>query len=310
MTSPSIQTAIAQARAAAVAVTPGQGEIVPFGRPISLMDNLVGSFAVDTWLKVKPYGMTIGKDTTTLFDKLPFRIDLSTVVYCRRIRYGNPAEYRTTYDGLHDFRGGHWTDTVARARSIDPKCQGDYRSADIPLIAAEDIVAKDGTVLDGLEGWLSHRPSEPKEPQCHIAWTAAELRALVLEQMRQEAEEPSDLAWPVFLHLTPMPTFWRWNPSMPPWLSGRSGYASSGSILDRRLGPMPWTGCRPTGCASNATTNLTRWSIGSPTLSARRRTAWPGHYSRDADLSRKMTAVAERMDVAENKRRSEVVKPT
>lgn len=34
------------------------------------------------------------------------------------------------------------------------------------------------------------------------------------------------------------------------------------------------------------------------------------HYSRDADLSRKMTAVAERMDVAENKRRSEVVKPT
>jgi hypothetical protein len=69
MTSTSIQTAIAQAQAAADAVTPGQGQIVPFGRPISLMDNLVGSFAVDTWLKVKPYGMTIGKDTTTLFDQ-------------------------------------------------------------------------------------------------------------------------------------------------------------------------------------------------------------------------------------------------
>jgi hypothetical protein len=145
MTSPSIQTAIAQAQAAADAITPGQGQIVPFGRPISLMDNLVGSFAVDTWLKVKPYGMTIGKDTTTLFDKLPFRIDLSTVVYCRRVRYGNPAEYRTTYDGVSDVRGGLWADTVDRACSIDPKCQGDYRSADIPLIAAEDIVAKDGT---------------------------------------------------------------------------------------------------------------------------------------------------------------------
>jgi hypothetical protein len=88
MTSTSIQHAIAQAQAAADALTPGQGQIVPFGRPISLMDNLVGSFAVNTWLKVKPYGMTIGKDTTTLFDKLPFRIDLSTVVYCRRLRYG------------------------------------------------------------------------------------------------------------------------------------------------------------------------------------------------------------------------------
>jgi hypothetical protein len=43
--------------------------------------------------------------------------------------------------------------------------------------------------LDGLEGWLSHRLSEPREPQCHIAWTAAELRELMLEQMRKEAEE-------------------------------------------------------------------------------------------------------------------------
>jgi hypothetical protein len=73
MTSTSIQHAIAQAQAASDAVTPDQGQIVPFGRPISLMDNLVGSFAVAT------IGMTIGKDTTTLFDKLPFRIDLSTV---------------------------------------------------------------------------------------------------------------------------------------------------------------------------------------------------------------------------------------
>ena len=160
MTSTSIQTAIAQARAAADAVTPGQGEIVPFGRPISLMDNLVGSFAVDTWLKVKPYGMTIGKDTTTLFDKLPFRIDLSTVVYCRRIRYGDPAEYRTTFDGVDDFRGGLWADTVARARAIDPKCRGDYRSADIPLIAAEDVVAKDGTVLAERQvGKLGYAPA-------------------------------------------------------------------------------------------------------------------------------------------------------
>jgi DNA repair protein SbcC/Rad50 len=43
--------------------------------------------------------------------------------------------------------------------------------------------------LDGLEGWLSHRQSEPKAPECDVAWAAAELRELMLEQMRREAEE-------------------------------------------------------------------------------------------------------------------------
>jgi hypothetical protein len=116
-------------------------------RQIGLIDNLAGSLAVDTWLKVKPYGMTIGKDTTTLFKKLPFEIDLATVQYCRRIRFGNPAEYRITYDGVNDSRGGLWAETAARAKAIDPKCQGDYRSADIALAATEDIVAENGTVL-------------------------------------------------------------------------------------------------------------------------------------------------------------------
>lgn len=159
MTVTPIQNDIARAQAAADTVAPGRSQIVPFGRPISLTDNLVGSFTVDTWLKVKPYGLTIGKDTTTLFDKLPFRIDLSNVVYCRRVRYGNPAEYRSTYDGVNDFRGGLWADTVARARSIDPKCQGDYRSADIPLIAAEDIVAKDGTILADQGSKIGYAPA-------------------------------------------------------------------------------------------------------------------------------------------------------
>jgi DNA repair protein SbcC/Rad50 len=43
--------------------------------------------------------------------------------------------------------------------------------------------------LDGLEGWLSHKLVEPRKPQCDIARTAAELRELMLKQMRIEAEE-------------------------------------------------------------------------------------------------------------------------
>jgi exonuclease SbcC len=42
--------------------------------------------------------------------------------------------------------------------------------------------------LDGLQGWLGHKLVEPRMPQCHIAWTAAELREFMVEQMRIEAE--------------------------------------------------------------------------------------------------------------------------
>jgi hypothetical protein len=144
----SIHDAINQARAAAGQLATAPGALITYTpRPISLMDNLAGPFAVDTWLKVKSYGMTIGKDTTTLFDQLTLHIDLAGVFYCRRVRYGNPVEYRTTYDGDTDARGGLWTDTLARARASDPRCQGDYRSADIAMIAIADIKARDATTV-------------------------------------------------------------------------------------------------------------------------------------------------------------------
>src|ERR687898_3061722 len=147
-----ISLATAEAQLATEPALPTPTQVVPYSlalppRHIGLMDNLAGSLAVDTWLKVKPYGMTIGKDTTTLFKKLTFEIDLATVQYCRRIRYGNPAEYRITYDGVNDSRGGLWAETAARAKAIDPKCQGDYRSADIALAATGDIVAENGALL-------------------------------------------------------------------------------------------------------------------------------------------------------------------
>ena len=56
------------------------------------------------------------------------------------------------------------------------------------LTAAVDQLQALQRELDGLEGWLSHRLSEPLKPQCQIAWTATELRLLMLEQMRKEAE--------------------------------------------------------------------------------------------------------------------------
>jgi DNA repair exonuclease SbcCD ATPase subunit len=43
--------------------------------------------------------------------------------------------------------------------------------------------------LDGIEGWLSHRLEEPQEPRCEIAWTAGELKARMLDQMQEDADE-------------------------------------------------------------------------------------------------------------------------
>lgn len=63
-----------------------------------------------------------------------------------------------------------------------------YRPS-VELATAVDQLQAFQRELDALEGWLSHRLSEPMEPQCQIGWTAAELRELMLEQMRQEADE-------------------------------------------------------------------------------------------------------------------------
>jgi DNA repair protein SbcC/Rad50 len=74
---------------------------------------------------------------------------------------------------------------VEPARPLEP---ANYRPSPELVVKVAQLQALQRE-LDGLEGWLSHRQSEPSTPQCHIARTATELRELMREQMRNEAEE-------------------------------------------------------------------------------------------------------------------------
>jgi hypothetical protein len=115
------------------------------GAPLGINDMLGGSLNVVAWLKVNELGLRIGTDNT-LFDELNVAIPMNEVAYCYSVRYGNPAVYEKTYDRVTNSRGGSWMDTLARAQRVDPKAS-EFRSADVPFYALEDIKNKKGEVL-------------------------------------------------------------------------------------------------------------------------------------------------------------------
>lgn len=116
------------------------------GAPLGFDDLAQGSLNVVSWLKVNEYGITIGGDKT-LFDGLDVAIPLNEIAYCFQVRFGNPAQYRKTYDRITESRTGQsWAEAVASAQKVDPRAY-EYRSADVPFYALDDITGKGGKVL-------------------------------------------------------------------------------------------------------------------------------------------------------------------
>lgn len=115
--------------------------------PFKFNDLSTGQLNVVTWLKIDKYGLHIGSDRST-FDELLVAVPLREVAYCQSVRFGNPAQYRKSYDGMTDSRGGSWAQTVMEAQKIDSRAT-EFRSADIPFYALEDIssTGKDAKVL-------------------------------------------------------------------------------------------------------------------------------------------------------------------
>lgn len=124
------------------------------GAPLSFDDLAVGSLDVNGWLKVTEFGLLIGEDKTP-FEEISVIIPMDEVAYCRAIRYGDPAKYDRSYDGVTNVRGGSWMDTILRAQKIDPKAS-EFRSADIPFIIYEELKNKKGEVLAKPEDRLGH----------------------------------------------------------------------------------------------------------------------------------------------------------
>jgi len=118
------------------------------GTPMSLEDSING-MAVDTFLKLKFEGIYVKEDATP-FTELKVRLRGSDIAYHKAVRFGNPATYRRSYDGVREARSGKpWAEVVAQAMAADPKCTGDYDAYDLPFTLTADMVSmlKPGTVL-------------------------------------------------------------------------------------------------------------------------------------------------------------------
>ena len=166
MASTSVQDAIKQAReaaaeAAAQAVVehePQTNQVAAYNPPsapasyaapsMDTMGMSTGiSRVVEDWLKVNEYGITFGADRT-LFQNVKIKIDMTEgagFFVKHSIKFGNPAQYFSSYDGTTCDRGGLWTDAVVKAQRADPKASP-FAAADIIMILAEDIKLKDKTL--------------------------------------------------------------------------------------------------------------------------------------------------------------------
>jgi hypothetical protein len=155
-----INAAIAAAKAAAeqaplpgstqmVAANNNAPTIVTPGRPVKLGELIASAgMQVDAFLKVDKAGFLIGKDTNTFFDEVAVEFKLNSIKPFYGCRYGDPAKYLKSNDRITDARTKRsWAEAVAEAQRLDPRCTGDYPSADIPLTALVELKNKKGDAV-------------------------------------------------------------------------------------------------------------------------------------------------------------------
>lgn len=108
------------------------------------------SQTVDFWLKVDEFGLSIDSDRKK-HDEIFVLIDMvedEGYFVKESIKWGDPANYASRYNGAMADNGQPWSEVVARATRIDPRAKV-FPSADIILVVDQDIVLKDSTVVAG-----------------------------------------------------------------------------------------------------------------------------------------------------------------
>lgn len=144
----------------AVAVQQHGGAVsTAVSRPATL-DTLLaaGGMNVDGWLKVKSYGLLID-DNKNFIKTIKVAIDTTNINTFYGVRFGNPATYYKSFDGVQCVQGGSWDAAVERAKRADPKCTGEYVGADLEMTLLEDVKAPDGTVIMAAGKTLGHSTS-------------------------------------------------------------------------------------------------------------------------------------------------------
>lgn len=152
--SDAVAAAIAEAQAKAAALIAAQSNNLPAvqagstavaapqpGRRMTMDDPDNSRLAVDSWLGVKEHGFLVGPNKDLYTDEILVEIDLNAVARNESIKFGNPATYLKTYDGVTCASGGSWQAAIDRAQRVDPKAQP-YPAADIPMRVLHDLKVK------------------------------------------------------------------------------------------------------------------------------------------------------------------------
>src|SRR3954468_22497782 len=80
--------------------------------PLLTLDQMmVGSIAVDGWLKVNAYGPFIDANRTP-FQSLELGLRMNEIGYNYSIKFGNPVTYLKTYDRTTCATGGSWAQAL------------------------------------------------------------------------------------------------------------------------------------------------------------------------------------------------------
>lgn len=138
----------ALARAQAVVPVPLVQAAVPVthtpqttAAPRSLQDAMAtAGTSVDAYIGLKEGSFTVGKVKLKV-DEVRVTIRLSEVKFGYGVRYdaGGRQVYAKSYNGVTEARGRSWAEVVAQAQNMDPKCNGQYDLADIPMTLLEDV---------------------------------------------------------------------------------------------------------------------------------------------------------------------------
>lgn len=177
----SIQDAINQAQGAAeqmasaeaAAATTGsevvEGYVNPAGQVQTYQAPSLSSFSAakgllprnTLYLKPTEFGFRIGKNKD-MVQEFVAELDLTEnqgIMPKWTVRFGNPAQYLSSYDGVTCNKGGAWADAVTKARMADPKAEP-YPAAEVKLELAEPVKLKEETLEVGtIIGYDTSSPS-------------------------------------------------------------------------------------------------------------------------------------------------------
>lgn len=93
------------------------------------------------YLKVNEFGLRVGKAKKFITDPFKAVIDMSEdrgFMLKWTLRYGNPAQYVSTFDGQVADKGGMWIDAISKARMLGAK-EDPYPAVDAVLTLVDDL---------------------------------------------------------------------------------------------------------------------------------------------------------------------------